>query len=107
MGRKGLEGLWINRFIWEMIEEREKLNGEKVGIKKNGEGKRDIKLAELKLELQNALEAVENAKKALEEYQILDGGINGEMAIHGKGAVRENGVGSRELSGEMGGDTLA
>jgi len=45
------------------------------------------------------------AQKALDTYKSLHGRED-VGAMNGKdGKVRENGVGSRELSGEMGGDT--
>ncbi|TVY13387.1 hypothetical protein LARI1_G008072 [Lachnellula arida] len=135
MGRGALEGVWLNAHIRELLEERErgcgdgavdgqravdipaqetngnekeKKNGDEIGnmnmnakVNTNTNPKKDFDAMETALlaSLQQAEMLVEAAKHALSTYV----GQYGKLAQ--KGGVRENGVGSRELSGEMGGDT--
>jgi hypothetical protein len=91
MGKGELEGVWLNAHIRGLLEERD-------GTKQtNGKGQ-DATEAALVVSLKQAEKVVEAAKHALSTY----------VSNHGKevqnGEAKENGVGNRELSGEMGGD---
>jgi hypothetical protein len=57
--------------------------------------------------LDQARKMVDAAQKALDTYKSIHGrsSVDDLGSTGGKGANRQNGVGSRELSGEMGGDT--
>jgi hypothetical protein len=67
---------------------------------------KDATEAALRASLEQARKMVEAAQKALHTYKSIHGFSGPNKRKDGKGAsVRENGVGSRELSGEMGGDT--
>jgi hypothetical protein len=78
------------------------------GAEKKASHAQDETLAVLQLSLMQARKLVDSTQKALDTYKSLHcNGEHDEASSNGqKGAVRENGVGSRELSGEMGGDTL-
>ncbi|TVY75977.1 hypothetical protein LSUE1_G007872 [Lachnellula suecica] len=112
MKTKDLEGLWLNAHIRELLEERlanagshGTQNGSTVipaQGQANGSSEQKIEDAtEVALleSLKQAEKLVEAAKHALDTY----------VSHYGKVAqndgAKANGVGSRELSGEMGGDT--
>jgi hypothetical protein len=61
----------------------------------------------LKVALDKARSVVAGAQKVVDAYKSVHGkSSTGNLdATVGKGANRKNGIGSRELSGEMGGDT--
>ena len=83
-----LEGRWINAHIRSLLEDCEA-----AGKLTNGNKKaKDATEAALFDSLTQARKMVQAAQKALDAY----------VSDHSE---RENGVGSRELSGEMGGDT--
>lgn len=123
MSAAQLEGMWLNVHIRELLEERdahenkngvetstrreEKVVDEKVGVVEDGDSHtKDATLDALNSSLAQAKKMVEAAQKALDEYKSLHPRLESQdVTINVKGAVRENGVGSRELSGEMGGDT--
>jgi len=125
MSKESLEGFWLNRHIRELLEERdnepaaaaaaaevESENG--IEYEKNTEDGTKIQasvgdptLSALVENLLLARKTVDAAQKALETYQNVHYGNDVGFVYGLKGAVRENGVGSRELSGEMGGDTSA
>lgn len=100
-----LEGRWINAHIRELLEDRENSTKNDSSFITHGNNiagnptatngpprKEDATEAALFASLTQARKMVEAAQKALDTY----------VSIHSE---RENGVGSRELSGEMGGDT--
>jgi len=106
MEEEELEGVWLNAHIRGLLEERGGLqagtNGNSAQAPTNGKIEHegvDATEAALVASLKQAEKMVEAAKHALSAY----------VAHYGKdiqtGEARENGVGSRELSGEMGGDT--
>lgn len=117
MGVGALQGVWLNAHIRGLLEERERGDGavdipahhqngnEKEDEKENGNAnsKHDFDAMETALlaSLQQAEMLVEAAKHALSTY--VGQYEYGKLAQ--SGGVRENVVGSRELSGEMGGDT--
>lgn len=111
MKKESLEGLWLNSHIRELLAEREntkveeeKVQGNNFAVQKAKDPMHDV----LKKALEQAKAVVEAAQKALDTYQSLHGRDPFENWVGKdgmKGRVRENGVGSRELSGEMGGDT--
>jgi len=100
-----LEGMWLNVHIRELLEERgnsstvdagdwevlKEMNG-KGPVPGNGTASKDPTEEALKASLEQARKMVDAAQKALDTYKSIHSG-------------RENGVSSRELSGEMGGDT--
>ena len=119
MKTQGLEGMYLNGHIRELLEERDTGVNGKGGLRDNVETeKRTVREAEdalegygngagdvrevLRVNVKQSRLALEAAEKALETYiaQAEKDGI-----ANGNGEVRENGVGSRALSGEMGGDT--
>jgi hypothetical protein len=130
-----LQGLFLNKHIREMLEERDGLGvvgeGVVVGLKDtklvtkleglaehtNGNGNtngavsetgtHDPTLSALQFSLLQARKLVDSTQKALDIYKSLHSYADSDASSTSdqKGAVRENGVGSRELSGEMGGDT--
>ena len=110
-----LEGLWINAHIRELIERRDNpapangvsngVNGAN-GVHENGtNGKVDETAEALERAVQHADEAAASARAALRSYlgTTPANGVstNGDV----KAGVKRRGVTSRELSGEMGGDT--
>ena len=124
-----LDGMWLNAHIRSLLEERdnvpstylsnltlapgstEKEKGLAVsGTKEVGNGtggESDLTEEALKSALDQARKMVDAAQKALDTYKSLHcrSSVDDLAGTGGKGAVRQYGVGSRELSGEMGGDT--
>jgi len=101
-----LAGLWLNGHIRELLEEKEKkkkdeeksaagqLNGRDHGVPKQ----EDATAVALRNALAQAERMVEAARLALATYvDSLEGGHEG---------LQRRGPTSRELSGEMGGDTI-
>ncbi len=91
-----LEGMWLNAHIRELLEERDAAvsgNGYAKGANRavSGNGIDPTEEA-LKVSLEQARKMVDAAQNALDTYKSIHSGL-------------ENGVGSRELSREMGGDT--
>lgn len=125
MKKEQLEGVWLNAHIRSLLEERDGIpsdpalqpnpgsvsgNGtEKEEVENCVEGKAEKDATEEALQsaLDQARKMVDAAQKALDIYKSLHGrsSIDDLAGAGGKGATRQNGVGSRELSGEMGGDT--
>lgn len=120
MTKEQLEGIWLNAHIRELLDEKltggksdaEKIGGahDKVarpdqvdeGHGQDGRSETEDATEEaLKASLEQAKKMVESAQKALNIYKSLHG-ENGKSVSHIAG---RNGIGSRELSGEMGGDT--
>lgn len=107
MEKKDLEGVWLNSHIRGLLDEQDggvksEKNGKSrvpVQEQKNGSLQPDATETALLAALKQAEQVVEAAKHALSTY----------VTHHGtkvpNGDARENGVGSRELGGETGGDT--
>ncbi len=130
-----LQGLWLNKHIEELLEEQhstktngsntsngtQNSSGTKSMLKSFGTPRKDVTLDALVANLELARKTVDAAQKALDTYRSIhvdaeplnpqnayttecfdDYGMDTGPQV---GAIRENGIGSRELSGEMGGDT--
>lgn len=96
-----LEGYWLNGHIRQLLDEQH--SAKKGSIPEND----DATSKALRDALSQAEKVVEAARAALETYLGRQAGV-----VHGQKVVLENGNGrrgptSRELSGEMGGDTRA
>ncbi len=111
-----LEGVWLNAHIRALLEERDALQSENGVAAVSGNGTmpngtisttKDATEEALKSALDQARKMVDAAQKALDTYKSIHGrsSVDDLGGTEGKGANRQNGVGSRELSGEMGGDT--
>ena len=104
-----LEGLWINAHIRELIERRDAPPNGTNGASTNGTNGVNGKAADetadaLGKAVQHADEAAASARAALRSYLGASPngvGVNGDA----KAGVKRRGVTSRELAGEMGGDT--
>jgi len=99
-----LEGYWLNGHIRQLLEEQS--NAQRSGTEALTNG--DATSKALKDALSQAEKVVEAARLALDTY--LRSGQTG--VVHGQEGLLGNGTGrrgptSRELSGEMGGDTRA
>lgn len=98
MDARDLEGKWLSGHVRRGLEERRNGNGNGNGASKNGEdGKRAV---------ENGYEGRVNAEvqREMEEkghISKMNGNGNADGEINGR-----RGVTSREMSGEMGGDTL-
>ena len=120
-----LEGIWLNAHIRALLEERDAVQAENgvAAVSGNGrmpneavsligKGVDDVKVKDateeaLNSALDQAMKMVDAAQKALDTYKSIHGrsSVDDLGSTGGKGANRQNGIGSRELSGEMGGDT--
>lgn len=120
-----LEGVWLNAHIRALLEERDAVQAENgvaavsgngtmpnraislIGKGVDGVKTKDATEEALKSALDQARKMVDAAQKALDTYKSIHGrsSVDDLGSTGGKGANRQNGVGSRELSGEMGGDT--
>ena len=119
MSSQQLEGMWLNAHIRHLLEERKNSSGDVSGndtFEKVPRGESALELevsirgedeteAALRFSLQQARKMVDAAKKALDTYKSIHGNVTDVVEKDLKGAMRENRVGSRELGGEMGGDT--
>lgn len=99
-----LEGVWLNAHIRDLLEE------EKIKLDQCFTGsKHTMKVDETEKALRDDLfcaqTMVKKAQKALETY--MHGIVNKENGGLKNGSKGRNGLGSREMSGEMGGDTFA
>ena len=108
MSSEQLKGMWLNAHIRELLEEsncsaKVPSHGNS-GLMSEGIGQIDATAEALKASLEQARKMVNAAQKALDVY-IEENHTKKDMSDSGNGATRNNGVGSRELSGEMGGDT--
>jgi hypothetical protein len=134
MSAEQLEGFWLNAHIRALLEERDvgaaqlaksgtmitrvgavlgndtEANGTIKEIEKDIESSKlkDGTEEALKSSLEQARKMVDAAQKALDTYKSIHGrsSVDDLGSTGAKGANRQNGVGSRELSGEMGGDTV-
>jgi hypothetical protein len=111
MTAQQLSGMWLNNHIREMLDDEAR------GLPENGTAATDPTATALKDALAHAERVVEAARLALRTYVVTQAaGPNGGNGPDGKFAdngisVKSNGFGrrgptSRELSGEMGGDTV-
>lgn len=115
MAPSQLEGLWINAHIRELIERRDNpaptngangTNGVSSANGTNGAKAADETAEALSSAVQHADDAAAAARAALRCYLGASpangaNGANGDL----KAGVKRRGVTSRELAGEMGGDT--
>lgn len=116
MSREQLSGNWLNAHIRSLLEERDNsltTSAPSTAQITNSSDPKDATEAALQLALKQAKKMVSAAQHALNIYQSLHGTSNGaeKLEINGgeNGGVnggKRRGVTSRELSGEMGGDTL-
>jgi len=112
-----LEGLWINGHIIELREEQKKAKAAAV----NGTAANDPTAQALKAALQQAEKVVVAARAALFSYAQTVGngygqgyangspaqfGVDGLSKTGSTNGAQRRGPTSRELSGEMGGDTI-
>ena len=110
MSSEQLKGMWLNAHIRELLEECD--NSSKShshgnnGVVSEGDGWKDPTAEALKASLEQARKMVDAAQKALDVY-IEENQTRTDLSGGGKGTSGKNGVGSREMSGEMGGDTAA
>jgi hypothetical protein len=101
-----LEGVWLNAHIRALLEERDGIVAPISALSVAGNGTEDETEEALKIALVQARKMVDVAQRALDTYTSIHGRNSQDTAEIGrKGANRQNGVGSRELNGEMGGDT--
>lgn len=122
MPASSLAGQFLNAHILALLQERDGLGevgkGVVVGFKDDGQKTNGTHaraanpvVVALESAVKQAKALVSSTQEALETYKTLHhssgrSDANGSVPATLKGAVRQNGVGSRELSGEMGGDTL-
>ncbi|EHK98331.1 hypothetical protein M7I_5915 [Glarea lozoyensis 74030] len=99
MGWEGLKGMYLNGHIRELLEERDEERKGKMNGKTKAEEDSVVKM--LGVSVEQAKKAFEAVEQALEAYKR-----NTSGKVSGIGSVRENGIGSRALIGEMGGDTV-
>ena len=105
-----LEGMWLNAHIRSLLESHSSPSStpslsSSTPTSTSIPSSTDATEQALRENLLPARKMVTAAQKALDTNKSLHGGesgVNGD-SMNGKG--REHGVGSRELSGEMGGDT--
>jgi hypothetical protein len=93
MSARDLEGVWLNPHIRRLLEERDE-------VAVTGKGRDEVGDA-LRASLEQARKMLEAAQKAVDTYTPSQVDANAGKQL-GK---RRNGLGSREMSGEMGGDT--
>ncbi|KAM0284549.1 hypothetical protein ACHAQH_001915 [Verticillium albo-atrum] len=100
-----LDGLWLNGHIRELLEER-RLNGTSAGAE-------DPTTRALQEAVAQAEKGVDAARAALRAYTEAYGsrnGVKGAKAVNGQSdfpaTAGRRGASSRELAGEMGGDTI-
>lgn len=128
MSKEQLEGIWINAHIRSLLEERDGLSSQPDDVRKkkmelpsseNGvvqapQGQHgsvtgklvDVTEEALKASLEQARKMVDAAQKALDAYISIHVEHNNWTAAElGSGGRVRRGVTSREMSGEMGGDT--
>lgn len=103
MTTEQLKGMWLNTHIRELLEERD-TEGENATA--NASGKKDATEEALRANLEMARKMIIAAEKALHTYYNSRHDAHAENGIHSGAEVGvRRGVTSREMSGEMGGDT--
>jgi hypothetical protein len=105
-----LEGMWLNAHIRSLLESHSSPSStpspsSNTPISTSIPSSTDATEQALRENLLLARKMVTAAQKALDTYKSLHGKEDAGAIDGNDGEVRENGVGSRELSGEMGGDT--
>jgi hypothetical protein len=109
MSSTQLEGMWLNAHIRSLLEECSSSSSSVTSTPESGistPSSTDATEQVLREKLLLARKMVSAAQKALDTYTSLHGKGDAGAGTSGHiGKVRENGVGSRALSGEMGGDT--
>ncbi|CAK7202316.1 hypothetical protein SEUCBS139899_005038 [Sporothrix eucalyptigena] len=133
MSRDQLAGLWLNGHIWELIHEQQQQQQQKTARPENGTASAETaalsaiekalreELAKAEESLHKADQATEAARRALAAHRS---GVttNGKTASYTNGTAHHNGTNgistngtngsarhgtsSRELGGELGGDTI-
>jgi hypothetical protein len=116
MSPSQLEGMWLNAHIRSLLEEQSSFpspsssstnlvlgNASQTTI--STPNSTDVAELALRENLLLARKMVTAAQKALDTYKSLHEKEDAGAIDEKDGKVRENGVGGRELSGEMGGDT--
>lgn len=98
MSAKDLEGAWLNPHIRSLLEEQEQQQQD--GLTNGAAAARDEVGDALRASVEQAKKMLEVAQKAMDKYAP----VNGSDVKKDVGKAR-NGLGSREMSGEMGGDT--
>jgi hypothetical protein len=92
MSARDLKGLWLNPHIRHLLEERDNVENEN--------GHSDEVRDALRASVEQSKRMLGVAKRAMDKYEP----VNGADVKNGVEKVRK-GLGSREMSGEMGGDT--
>jgi hypothetical protein len=105
-----LEGMWLNAHIRSLLESHSSPSStpslsSNTPTSTSNPSSTDATEQALHENLLLARKMVTAAQKALDTYKSLHGKEDAGPIDGNDGEVRENGVGSRELSGEMGGDT--
>lgn len=97
-----LDGLWLNNHIRDLLDERSRSIGNYTGTATD-----DATVTALKDAVTHAQKVVEAAKLALQRYtgHLNGSGFPGDLKD--TNGLKRRGATSRELSGEMGGDTIA
>ncbi|KAJ6441784.1 post-SET domain-containingprotein [Purpureocillium lavendulum] len=111
MSAKQLEGIWLNGHIRELLDEQQQQQQQSAGQHQSvvvGNGT-DPTTRALRDALAQAEKVVEAARLALRTY--VEAGARGDAAALNNGVSKANGLNrrgptSRELSGEMSGDTV-
>lgn len=130
MSREQLAGQWLNGHIWELLQEQEKQqkttrpeNGDKAAaVPSTRELALQEELAKAEESLRKADQATEAARRALAAYRngvtangktipttngnAHHNGLNDAVTSNGVKDSARHGASSRELGGELGGDTL-
>ena len=112
MSPSQLEGMWLNAHIRSLLESHSSPSStpslsSSTPTSTSIPSSTDATEQALRENLLLARKMVTAAQKALDTYKSLHGKEDAGAIDGNDGEVRENGVGSRELSGEMGGDTSA
>ncbi|CAK7209520.1 hypothetical protein SCUCBS95973_000468 [Sporothrix curviconia] len=134
MSRDQLAGLWLNGHIWELLHEQQHQHRQKTARPENGtpsangdaapspiEKALQEELARAEEALHKADQATEAARRALAAHRngvtangktvsstngtAHHNGTNGASATNGANGSARHGTSSRELGGELGGDT--
>lgn len=102
-----LDGLWLNNHIRDLLDERSRSAADS-----NSDRANDATAMALKDAVAHAQKVVEAAKLALQRYtdsssHAYYNGSGFSGGLKETNGLKRRGATSRELSGEMGGDTIA
>jgi hypothetical protein len=105
MKKEQLKGVYLNGHIRDLLEERDAAENGANGAVANGnkQSEEDNIAKVLRVSVEQVKKALGAAEKALETYETNRNATT--SVLNSKAKARENGIGSRALSGEMGGDT--